>query len=82
MFVFIKHPVKFVEFLVYHKKLKRKISYPFVFFSLLDVGYNMYKKNYVAPKQTEGLDEIIQIDFTPKFDSETHEKVFHYYTES
>jgi hypothetical protein len=54
----------------------------FFFLSLLDVGYNMYKKNYVAPQQSEGLDEIIQIDFTPKFDSETHEKMFHYYTES
>ena len=28
------------------------------------------KKNYVAPNQSEGLDEVIQIEFTPKFDSE------------
>ncbi|CAF1311512.1 unnamed protein product [Adineta steineri] len=47
-----------------------------------DVGYNMYKKNYVVPKASEGLDEITTIDFVPKFDSETHEKIFHYYTES
>jgi bifunctional polynucleotide phosphatase/kinase len=42
----------------------------------------MYKKNYEAPKTSEGFDEIIQIEFTPKFDSEKHEKMFHYYTES
>ncbi len=42
----------------------------------------MYKKNYEAPKQSEGLEEIIQIDFVPKFDSDEHEKIFHYYTES
>lgn len=47
-----------------------------------DVGYNMYKKNYVEPKQSEGLDEIIHIEFMPKFDSEKDEKIFHYYTES
>jgi bifunctional polynucleotide phosphatase/kinase len=52
------------------------------FFPIIDVGYNMYKKNYEAPNQSEGFDEIIHIDFTPKFDSETHEKIFHYYTES
>ena len=32
--------------------------------------------------QSEGLDEIIHIEFAPKFDSETHEKIFNYYTES
>ena len=42
----------------------------------------MYKKNYEAPKLSEGLSEIIHIDFTPKFDSEAHEKIFHYYTQS
>lgn len=42
----------------------------------------MYKKNYVAPQQSEGLAEIIHIDFVPKFDSETDEKIFHNYTES
>lgn len=42
----------------------------------------MYKKNYAAPTMNEGLDEIIQIEFQPKFDSETDEKIFHYYTES
>ncbi|CAF3894858.1 unnamed protein product [Rotaria sordida] len=47
-----------------------------------DVGYNVYKKNYEAPKANEGLAEIINIDFIPKFDTETHEKIFHYYTES
>ncbi|CAF1149614.1 unnamed protein product [Rotaria magnacalcarata] len=47
-----------------------------------DVGYNMYKKNYEAPKTSEGLGEIIHVDFVPNFDSETHEKIFHYYTES
>jgi hypothetical protein len=51
-------------------------------FFFADVGYNMYKKNYVAPSPTEGLDEIIPIEFAPKFDSEGHEKIFHYYTES
>ena len=47
-----------------------------------DVGYNVYKKNYVIPKQSEGIDEVIEIEFVPKFDSEAHEKIFHYYTES
>ena len=42
----------------------------------------MYKKNYEAPKTSEGLAEVTTIDFMPKFDSETHEKIFHYYTES
>lgn len=48
----------------------------------LDVGYNMYKKNYAEPKQSEGLNEIIHIEFVPKFDSERDEKIFHNYTES
>jgi bifunctional polynucleotide phosphatase/kinase len=63
--------------------LKRKIKKQrFDIYIILDVGYNMYKKNYQAPKQSDGFDEIIQIEFTPKFDSEKDEKMFHYYTES
>lgn len=42
----------------------------------------MYKKNYEAPTASEGLSEITLIDFKPNFDSETAEKIFHYYTES
>ena len=48
----------------------------------LDVGYNMYKKNYVAPTTSEGLAEIVHIDFVPKFDSTSDERIFHFYTES
>jgi len=47
-----------------------------------DDGYNTYETNYAAPKQSEGLDEIIDIDFTPKFDSESDEKMFYHYTDS
>lgn len=61
-------------------RINQSNQWPFI--DCLDVGYNMYKKNYVAPTQSEGLDEIIQIEFLPKFDSETEEKIFHYYTES
>ncbi len=81
MFVFIKHPVKFVVYPVCEKQDSQHIHLCF-FFLFPDVGYNMYKKNYVAPKQNEGLDEIINIEFVPKFDSEVEEKIFHYYTES
>lgn len=42
----------------------------------------MYKKNYQPPQLSEGLAEVTHIDFVPSFDSETHEKIFHYYTES
>lgn len=42
----------------------------------------MYKKNYQAPTTNEGLEEVIHIDFQPTFDSEEHEKIFHYLTES
>jgi hypothetical protein len=83
MFVFIKHPVTFVEYPVCHNKILHTSNFVFFnFVSFADVGYNMYKKNYVAPKQSEGLDEIIDIEFVPKFDSEVQEKFFHYYTES
>lgn len=47
-----------------------------------DVGYNMYKKNYQEPKTNEGISEITHIEWSPKFDSDLHEKIFHYYTES
>ncbi len=82
MFVFIKRLETFVEYPVSSKIININFIDIFVFFFIKDVGYNMYKKNYEAPKQSEGLEEIIQIDFVPKFDSDEHEKIFHYYTES
>lgn len=42
----------------------------------------MYKKNYEAPKTSEGFEEIVSVDFVPQFASDAHEKIFHYYTES
>jgi hypothetical protein len=49
---------------------------------MIDVGYNMYKKNYIEPQASEGLAEITHVDFAPNFDSEIQEKIFHNYTES
>lgn len=42
----------------------------------------MFKKNYEAPNVSEGFSEIVEIDFKPKFDSESDEKCFLAYTES
>ena len=75
MFVFIKHPVKCVEYPVCQEHDLSTHHHHHHLFLFVDVGYNMYKKNYIAPNQNEGLDEVIQVEFTPKFDSEAHEKI-------
>ncbi len=41
-----------------------------------DVGYNMYKKNYVKPNKKEGFDSIVDIPFIPKFESDEDKALF------
>ena len=81
MFVCIRHPATSAVFQVRQTEPGRKVRIDPLVCSL-DVGYNMYKKNYVAPTTSEGLAEVVHIDFVPKFDSAVEEKIFHYYTES
>ncbi|KAK3089365.1 hypothetical protein FSP39_003057 [Pinctada imbricata] len=45
-----------------------------------DVGYNVYKKNYVAPTKAEGYTEIQEIDFVPQFDSQKDRQLFTQWT--
>lgn len=41
-----------------------------------EVVLNMYKKNYEEPVLEEGFNEIIKVDFLPKFDNDDHEKLY------
>jgi len=45
-----------------------------------DVGYNVFKSQFAQPEVSEGFDEILTIDFVPKFDSEDDEKIFKQWT--
>ena len=47
-----------------------------------DVGYHVYKKNFEAPTKTEGFSEIVEVDFVPKFDSSTDQRLFKQWTDS
>ncbi len=46
-----------------------------------DVGYNTYKSRYEEPDTSEGFTEILQIEFSPEFDSEENEKIFKQWTD-
>lgn len=37
---------------------------------------NMFKKNFEEPSLDEGFEEIVKIDFIPKFDNSEHEKLY------
>ncbi|KAB0790081.1 hypothetical protein PPYR_15599 [Photinus pyralis] len=41
-----------------------------------EVILNMYKKNYEEPIVEEGFNEIVNVDFVPKFDNDDHEKLY------
>lgn len=45
-----------------------------------DVGYNVYKKNFVAPTKAEGFTEIIHVPFAPRFDNKKDEELFKQWT--
>ena len=45
-----------------------------------DVGYNVYKKNFVAPTKAEGFSEVINVDFVPEFDNKKDEATFKLWT--
>lgn len=47
-----------------------------------DVGYHVYKKNFETPTKTEGFSEIVDVDFVPKFDSSSDERLFKQWTDS
>lgn len=80
MFVFIKPAAMSVVYPV--RRFFTTIVMHLFSSSVADVGYNMYKKNYEEPKTSEGISEITHVEWSPKFDSDLHEKIFHYYTES
>eukprot|EP00754_Rhynchopus_humris_P038250 Rhum_TRINITY_DN20904_c0_g1::Rhum_TRINITY_DN20904_c0_g1_i1::g.172559::m.172559/K08073/PNKP; bifunctional polynucleotide phosphatase/kinase len=42
-----------------------------------DIAYNMYYSGFEEPTKDEGFQEITEISFTPKFDSDKHKKLFH-----
>ncbi|XP_005096369.1 bifunctional polynucleotide phosphatase/kinase [Aplysia californica] len=44
-----------------------------------DVGYNVFKKNFEEPKSTEGF-SVTKVDFKPRFDSITDERLFKQWT--
>lgn len=46
------------------------------------VAYNMYRKRFVAPSEKEGFDEVIQLDWTPAFDTDDQRRQFLHWTES
>ena len=45
-----------------------------------DVGYNMFKSRFEEPDKSEGYDEIVQVEFEPKFEDERHETIFKQWT--
>jgi bifunctional polynucleotide phosphatase/kinase len=45
-----------------------------------DVGYNMFKSQFEEPDVKEGFSEIVEIDFSPKFENEKHEEIFKQWT--
>ncbi len=45
-----------------------------------DVGFHMYKKQYEEPSLAEGIEQIVHVDFVPKFDSEEDEAIFKRWT--
>jgi bifunctional polynucleotide phosphatase/kinase len=44
-----------------------------------DMIYNIYKKNYVEPSKKEGFNEIIRVNFLPKFPSSDYETLYKMY---
>ena len=38
-----------------------------------------YRKNYVPPNQDEGFNEIIKINFVPRFTNNEHRKIYEMY---
>ena len=44
-----------------------------------DVGYNVFKKNFEEPKDSEGF-IVTKIDFKPLFEKKTDEVLFKHWT--
>ena len=40
------------------------------------IAFSTYVKNYRKPERSEGLDEIVEVDFVPEFTSEKERKLF------
>ena len=40
------------------------------------IAYNMYGKNFKMPEKSEGIDEIVEVDFVPEFASEKERLLF------
>uniref|UniRef100_A0A8D8HAT3 Bifunctional polynucleotide phosphatase/kinase n=1 Tax=Culex pipiens TaxID=7175 RepID=A0A8D8HAT3_CULPI len=47
--------------------------------SINDMVFNMYKSKYQEPALSEGFDEIVKVNFVPKFESEADEKLYKLY---
>jgi bifunctional polynucleotide phosphatase/kinase len=45
-----------------------------------DVGYNVYKKDFVEPSVKEGFTDVIKIDFEPNFATKDDEILFKHWT--
>lgn len=45
-----------------------------------DVGYNMFKNQLEEPELSEGFDEIVNVDFSPRFETERDEVIFKQWT--
>lgn len=44
-----------------------------------DMVFNVYKSKYVEPSVKEGFDEVIRVNFVPKFDDDEQEKLYKMY---
>lgn len=44
-----------------------------------DMVFNVYKNKYVEPNVKEGFDEVIRVNFVPKFNGDEHEMLYKMY---
>ncbi|XP_065082814.1 uncharacterized protein F21D5.5 [Ochlerotatus camptorhynchus] len=47
--------------------------------SINDMVFNMYKSKYQEPSLEEGFEEIVKVNFLPRFDSDANEKLYKLY---
>ena len=40
------------------------------------IAYNMYVKNFKAPQKSEGIDEIVEVEFVPEFANDKERQLF------
>ena len=44
--------------------------------TIKDMVFYSYRKKYFAPTKKEGFDEVVQVNFVPKFNNEDERKLY------